>query len=64
MITICDNAKQTFTYFPTRARKFHYNFPDPAKATGTDEEVMEQFSEAREVIRKYTQNFVNENFKS
>ncbi|QIL38187.1 arsenate reductase ArsC [Pedobacter sp. HDW13] len=63
VITVCDNAKESCPYFPTSAVKFHYNFPDPAKAKGTEEEVMEQFREVREMIRKYAQNFVNENLK-
>jgi len=63
VITVCDNAKESCPYFPTKAVKLHYNFPDPAKANGTDEEVMEQFREVREMIRNYTQNFVNENLK-
>lgn len=63
VITVCDNAKEACPYFPTKAVKFHYNFPDPAKAIGTEEEVMEAFREVREMIRKYAQNFVNENLK-
>ena len=63
IITVCDNAKERCPYFPTNAVKFHYNFPDPVKATGTEEEVMEQFREVREMIRKYATNFVNENLK-
>ena len=63
VLTVCDNAKESCPYFPTNAVKMHYNFPDPAKATGSAEEVMEQFREVREMIRKYAQNFVNENLK-
>jgi len=61
VITVCDNAKESCPYFLSNAVKFHYNFPDPAKAVGTEEEVMEQFRVVREMIRSYTQNFVNEN---
>lgn len=64
VITVCDNAKESCPYFPTKAIKLHQNFPDPAKATGTKEEIMEQFREVREMIRKYAQNFVNENLKN
>jgi arsenate reductase len=64
VITVCDNAKESCPYFPTKAIKLHYNFPDPAKAKGTEVEVMEQFREVRDMIRKYIQNFVNENLKS
>ena len=63
VITVCDNAKESCPYFPKNAVKLHYNFPDPAKAVGTEEEVMEQFRAVREMIRSYTQNFVNENLK-
>ena len=63
VITVCDNAKERCPYFPSNAVKLHYNFPDPAKAVGTEEEVMEQFRAVREMIRSYTQNFVNENLK-
>ena len=63
VITVCDNAKESCPYFPTKAIKLHHNFPDPAKAKGTDEAVMEKFREVREMIRRYTRNFVNENLK-
>jgi arsenate reductase len=64
VITVCDNAKESCPYFPTKAIKLHQNFPDPAKATGTEEQILEQFREVREMIRKYAQNFVNENLKN
>ena len=63
VITVCDNAKESCPYFPTNAVKFHYNFPDPAKAIGTAEEVMEKFREVREMIEDYSWKFVNENLK-
>ena len=37
VITVCDNAKERCPYFPTNAKKFHQNFPDPGKATGSEE---------------------------
>lgn len=61
VITVCDNAKERCPYFPTKAIKFHYNFPDPAKALGTEEEIMAQFKEVRELIKDYCQRFVEEN---
>jgi len=61
VITVCDNAKERCPFFPTKAIKFHYNFPDPAKATGTDSEIMEQFRSVRELIKEYCKNFVAEN---
>jgi arsenate reductase len=64
VITVCDNAKESCPFFPAKAVKLHNNFPDPAKAKGTDQEVIEHFREVREMIRKYIQNFVNENLKT
>ena len=61
VITVCDNAKERCPYFPTRAKTFHYNFPDPAKAQGTEAEIMAQFREVREMIKKYCEDFVREN---
>ncbi|WP_281631332.1 arsenate reductase ArsC [Flavobacterium luteolum] len=61
VITVCDNAKERCPFFPTKAVKFHYNFPDPAKATGTDSEILEQFRSVRELIKEYCKNFVAEN---
>jgi arsenate reductase len=61
VITVCDNAKENCPYFPTQAVKLHYNFPDQAKATGTEDEIKAQFTAVRELIKNYAQNFVNEN---
>ncbi|CAM3540623.1 arsenate reductase ArsC [Flavobacterium chungbukense] len=61
VITVCDNAKERCPFFPTKAQKFHYNFPDPAKATGTDSEIMEQFRSVRNLIKEYCRTFANHN---
>ena len=61
VITVCDNGKERCPFFPTKAQKFHYNFPDPAKATGTDEEIAEEFRKVRQQIKDYCENFVAEN---
>ena len=61
VLTVCDNAKERCPYFPTKAKKFHFNFPDPAKATGTEEEIMQEFEAVREMIKSYVKSFVEEN---
>lgn len=61
VITVCDNAKERCPFFPTNAKKFHQNFPDPAKSTGTEEEILEQFRQVRQMIRNYSQKFVADN---
>jgi arsenate reductase len=60
VITVCDNAKERCPYFPTKAVKLHYNFPDPAKARGTEDEINEQFRSVRAMIKTYCEKFVEE----
>jgi len=61
VITVCDNAKERCPYFPTQAEKFHYNFPDPAKAVGTEEEIVNEFRRVRALIDDYCKDFVEKN---
>jgi arsenate reductase len=63
VITVCDNAKENCPFFPSKAERFHYNFPDPAKATGTDEEVMQEFRKVRGMIKEYSGSFINEHIQ-
>lgn len=60
VITVCDNARERCPYFPSNAKKFHYNFPDPAKAKGTPEEITAEFARVRDMIKEYCRNFINE----
>lgn len=61
VITVCDNAKERCPYFPSKALTFHYNFPDPAKATGSNEEIRREFEQVRELIKNYCQEFISSN---
>jgi len=61
VITVCDNAKERCPYFTTNAQKFHYNFPDPAKAQGTENEIMDEFRTVRDMIKEYSENFIEDN---
>lgn len=60
VITVCDNARERCPYFPSKAQQLHHNFPDPAKASGTEEEIMAEFRAVREMIKSFANNFVNE----
>ncbi len=59
VITVCDNAKERCPFFPTNAKMFHHNFPDPAKVTGTNEEIKQAFRNVRQLIKDYSQNFIS-----
>lgn len=60
VITVCDHAKERCPVFPSRAKQFHQNFKDPAKATGTEEEIMNEFRKVRDEIDAYCKAFVQE----
>ena len=60
VITVCDNAKERCPYFPTKAKKFHQNFTDPAKASGTYDEVIFEFRLVREEVKNYCKKFVED----
>ena len=63
VITVCDNAKERCPYFPSKAHKFHHNFPDPSKSIGTENEIMLEFSKVRDIIKLYCNEFIQEHLK-
>lgn len=60
VITVCDNAKESCPFFPSNAQKFHYNFPDPAKAEGSEDQIMQEFRSVRDLIKEFCRKFVSE----
>ncbi len=61
VITVCDNAREQCPVFPSTAKQFHYNFADPAKASGTEDEIMQQFRIVRDEIKNLSRQFVTDN---
>jgi arsenate reductase (thioredoxin) len=61
VITVCDNAREHCPYFPASSKQLHHDFPDPAKVTGTEEEIMEAFRFARDEIKHFCQQIVIKN---
>ena len=51
VITVCDSAKESCPVFPRPVETLHISFPDPAEASGTDDEVMAVFRAVRDDIR-------------
>lgn len=60
VITLCGHANEHCPTLPPRARKVHWGFEDPAKATGTEEEIMEQFRRVRNQIDHRLHGFMND----
>jgi arsenate reductase len=62
VLTVCDHAQEVCPIFPAAARKLHHNFPDPAKAAGSEEEVLNEFRRVRNQIKAYAHEFVQASF--
>ena len=52
VITLCDSAKQTCPFFPGKATRLHWDLPDPADATGTEDEIFAVFRKVRDQIKE------------
>jgi len=52
VITVCDDADKNCPNFRGKVgKRLHIGFPDPAKATGTDDEKLAVFRKVRDDIR-------------
>ena len=52
VITVCDQAQQQCPIFPGETQVMHVGFPDPARAAGTEAEVMAAFRQGRDALRE------------
>ena len=59
ILTVCDHAQEHCPLFPGQAQRLHQSFPDPAKAQGTEAEIRASFTQVREAIKSFCQNWVN-----
>ena len=51
VITVCGNADQACPMFPGQVNRFHWGFDDPAHATGSEGEILNEFRRVRDHIR-------------
>jgi arsenate reductase len=52
VVTVCDTAAEECPVWLGKGRKLHHSFPDPAKAEGSDEQVMAAFRAVRDDIAR------------
>lgn len=50
VVTVCDDAAENCPMWVGQGKRVHEGFPDPAHATGTEEEIMTVFREVRDDI--------------
>ena len=59
VITLCGHANETCPMYLKKTNLIHKGFEDPAKATGTEEEILSKFREVRDKIKKFVKNELN-----
>lgn len=52
VVTVCDDAAEDCPVWLGPGRRVHLGFPDPAKAVGTEEEVLAVFRQVRDDIAR------------
>ncbi len=50
-VTLCGDARDKCPLFPGDGKRVHIGFADPAKATGSEQEIMEAFRKVRDEIK-------------
>lgn len=51
VITVCGHADEQCPVLPPSVKKIHWPLTDPAKATGTEDEIMAEFRATRDEVR-------------
>ena len=52
VVTVCGHADEHCPVLPPGIRRVHWPLPDPAKATGTEEQIKTEFRAVRDDIRR------------
>lgn len=61
IITLCGHADEHCpSVYNPKAQRWHWGFDDPAKATGTEEEITAQFHTVRDAIKARIDKFLAE----
>ncbi|MRR07009.1 MAG: arsenate reductase ArsC [Deltaproteobacteria bacterium] len=51
VITLCGDANEKCPLFFGGVRRIHLGFPDPAKTTGSEEEILDDFRKVRDEVK-------------
>jgi arsenate reductase len=60
VVTVCDQQAEACPVFPGNVRTLHWSLPDPARATGTPEEVRAAFRRVRDEIEALVLALIDE----
>ena len=60
VVSVCGHADENCPALPAGTRKIHWPLDDPAKAQGSEEEIMQVFQASRDDIRHRVNQLLNE----
>ncbi len=60
VITLCGDARESCPFVPGTVEKRHWPLEDPARAEGTEEEILAEFRRVREEIKQLVSELVSE----
>jgi len=60
VVTVCGHADEHCPATPAGVRKYHWPLADPARASGSEAEVLAQFRAVRDDIRRRVQALIDE----
>lgn len=52
VVTVCDLAAEECPVWLGTGRRVHHDFPDPAKASGSEEKILDEFRAVRDAIAR------------
>ncbi|HSW52112.1 MAG TPA: arsenate reductase (thioredoxin) [Sulfuricaulis sp.] len=58
VVTVCGHADEHCPVLPHGVQKKHWPLEDPAKATGTEDEIMANFRATRDEVRSRVENLI------
>lgn len=58
VVTVCGHADEHCPVLPAGIKKLHWPLTDPAKATGSDAEILSQFHATRDEIRRRVEDLI------
>ena len=56
VVTLCGDAAERCPVFPGKVKRIHWELEDPAKAQGSQEEIIKIFQKVRDKIKSYMEN--------
>jgi len=59
LVTVCSHADAHCPVFSIKGKREHWPFEDPAKVTGSEEDIMNEFRRVRDQIRTRINKFLN-----